>query len=282
MPALVPDLLPSRAPTPESVSTDDRSYTRLTPPVIPKPINRIGVPPPNHTESSGVAPPISMGLRVDSSELIREPVGANHAPGRHGMNRVISSISKEPIPDYPVKLAKDKFGEKAVGWLLEATRDQFLTRFAALLARWGVRIGHQGTCVPCPEKWRAADTLKLLDLMGSRQFPDVKTSRASYRNSDHTTTLARAAAWFVDWRPRRGVELDNFLGCGDHQKLDASHLCHHKFCLFHVILEPAPINQSRYECLDHAHFLRAEGHEVPECCTKHSPPCLMQVSSSPV
>lgn len=106
------------------------------------------------------------------------------------------------------------------------------------------------------------------------------TGRASqiFRYEDHTTSLARALAWFGNW-PRNGIQLDNFLECGPFRRMDASHLCHSPLCVLpsHIVYESSDDNQSRRCCQERARFLRADGRPVPQHCRQHSPPCLLQV-----
>ncbi|KAL8762038.1 MAG: hypothetical protein Q9184_001885 [Pyrenodesmia sp. 2 TL-2023] len=72
------------------------------------------------------------------------------------------------------------------------------------------------------------------------------------------------------------VQLDNFLGCGPYQPMDASHLCHQDHCIVHVTYEAADINQDRKLCAERARNARKEGADIPRSCSRHSPPCLLQ------
>lgn len=134
--------------------------------------------------------------------------------------------------------------------------------YRSLLAQWGVKPGHQGTCVLLPEDWRSAAPLDLMALFSFENRPFAGDRRAWYKHADHGTTMVRALSWFSKW-PRTGLELDNFLGCGPYKPMDASHLCHHEHCILHVVYEPADINQSRKDCWRRARFLRQEGRPVP-------------------
>lgn len=104
----------------------------------------------------------------------------------------------------------------------------------------------------------------------------VQSPRAWYSYRDHATTLVRAKAWYNASWPRSGIELDNFLGYGPYKAMDASHLCHHRHCILHVVYEPAHINADRNDCFTRARFLRAEGRPIDRHCRNHNPPCLMQ------
>ena len=111
-----------------------------------------------------------------------------------------------------------------------------------------------GTCVLVPEDWRLADPVEIYRFVKGKErgFPSHEAARAWFSYSDHGTSLARAAAWFQRW-PRAGVELDNFLGSGPFQSMDASHLCHHPFCIIHITYEgaaPWTVDEVVYACRD--------------------------------
>ena len=187
---------------------------------------------------------------------------------------------KAPIPQYDVKLSQKEPQQFAVEWLLNVGKQVFEKKYALLLSRWGVKPGFQGTCILCPEDWVSANPMDLFDCLDEGNFPSALRPRAWYSYASHGTTLARALAWFSKW-PRRGIELDNFLGYGPFQEIDASHLCHHGHCLVHLVLEGAQVNQSRHECKDLAVSARRMGREPPRLCSKHDPPCLLQVRPEP-
>lgn len=61
--------------------------------------------------------------------------------------------------------------------------------------------------------------------------------------------------------------------------MDASHTCHHDYCLIHVTYKAADVNMSRQDCCREARRLRQQNAaDVPEHCfiSKHDPLCLMQ------
>jgi hypothetical protein len=53
-------------------------------------------------------------------------------------------------------------------------------------------------------------------------------------------------------------------------------ICHHHLCSIHLIFEDPEVNEDRKKCHCRAKFLRQENLPVPEHCTEHNPPCLMQ------
>ncbi|KAL9042298.1 MAG: hypothetical protein Q9180_000694 [Flavoplaca navasiana] len=169
------------------------------------------------------------------------------------------------IPDQP----------KALGWLYRSAQDHFFADYLALLAAWGVTARYRGTCVLVPEAWRFANPLHLMALFSVDSVPPPGSPRAWFSHADHATSLARAKLWF-DKPNRKGGDLDIFLGYPHLPAMDASHLCHQEHCIVHLVYEPADVNQSRNDCLKRAKFLRSQRLPVPEECTAHDPPCMMQ------
>ena len=186
--------------------------------------------------------------------------------------------SRDVMPVYEVKQSKKTPGQqRGLQWLTVSARDQFRSAHDALLGAWGVTSKHTGTCVLCPEDWRFADPLNVMDLFSKQNRPSHRLPRAWYTHSDYATTMSRAVAWFSSW-PRTGGELDNFLGAGPYKPMHGSHLCHHDHCIIHLTYERGDINEDRKVCHRRARFLRQERRDVPEHCRRHKPPCLMQVS----
>ncbi len=192
--------------------------------------------------------------------------------------RCIEAIRNPPVPRYLVKRSKKfRSQQRGLDWLTGAAQRKFDETYKTLLALWGVKPTHKGTCVLCPEDWKFLDPIDLMALFTTDNCPSLKAARAWYSYSDHATTLARSKAWFSQW-PRSGVELDNLLGSGPYKPMDASHLCHQGHCIIHVVYEGADTNQDRESCRKEARFLRQDGRPVPESCAVHNPPCMMQVS----
>lgn len=185
------------------------------------------------------------------------------------------------MPTYVVKRSRKHLGQQqALDWLKAYGKDRFDEKLAALLSQWGVKETHEGTCVLCPQAWSSLEPIHIMDLFDADKCPAAGSGRLTYQYSDHATAFVRAKVWFQDghW-PRKGVELDNFLGAGPFKPMDASHLCHHDDCIIHATYEPAYINHDRRNCSIEAQSLRQQGLSVAERCDKHDPPCLMQVSS---
>ena len=191
--------------------------------------------------------------------------------------RTIDADRKADVPTYRVKRSKKTPGQqRGLDWLSAAGKDHFDNTLEVLLAQWGVKAGHRGTCVLLPEDWKALEPVDLMAIFQNHELPSG-SGRAWYSYSDHATSLGRAAAWFGSW-PHKAADLDQFLNCGPYKPKDGSHLCHHEHCIVHLVYESAAKNQERWNCREEARFLRRDDIEVPEHCTKHSPPCLMQVS----
>lgn len=226
----------------------------------------------NHTATATeIVNPSIDSLEFESPAFKRRRVS-------NGLGRVIDARVRNSIPEYMMKSSK-KVPEQQRGldWLKFSSKNKFDETYKRLLAGWGVKPNHKGTCVLLAEDWKALEPVKHMEMLESHGHPSSGAGRAWYSQSDHATTLARALAWFGVW-PRKGIELDNFLGCGPFQPKDASHLCHHEHCIIHLVYESAATNQDRNECCHEARFLRQEGKDIPEHCARHSPPCLMQVS----
>ena len=201
-------------------------------------------------------------------------------PAVPGYDRIVKGYEREPIPVYDIKRSRVvPSQERGIYWLTTAGKERFENKRAVLLDKWGVKRAHTGTCVLCPEDWNPLKPTRIMELFNNERCPPAGSARLTYQYSDHQVKFARAAAWFEDrtW-PRRGVDLDIFLGDGPYKPMDASHLCHHDDCIIHITYEPANVNQDRKRCRLRAQQMRQRGENVPEKCGEHNPPCLMQVS----
>ena len=194
--------------------------------------------------------------------------------------RCFEALRKDHMPIYEVKMSKRMRDQhRGLDWRTKIAQTTFTKSYESLLARWGVKSGHKGTCVLVPEDWKSLDPLDVMALFNRENLPSESSARAWYSYSDHGTSLARALAWFSRW-PRTGLEHDNFMGSGPFKPMEASHLCHHGLCILHLHYESADVNQDREECRKEARRLRQDGAMVPTGCVNHHPPCLMQVCLS--
>ena len=195
-------------------------------------------------------------------------------------SRPLQALTSETLPSYPVKRSK-KIPEqqRGIDWLKKEAKIKFGDFYRDLLARWGVAVGHTGTCVLVPEAYKGLEPLEVMEAVtqDKEKYAAPGTPRAFFSMYDHATTVVRALAWFSEW-PRTGVQLDNFIGCGKFTPMDASHTCHHDHCIVHITYEAADKNTKREDCRREARALRQQNAaDVPEHCSKHQPPCLMQV-----
>lgn len=182
------------------------------------------------------------------------------------------------LPSYDIRVCKKAAQIKALPWLHQPAKIKYDETYRHLLAPWWLSLRHTGTCLLLPQDWRFSDPLDLMALFAPDNCPSRNAARLWYSHANYGTTLARAKVWF-DQLYRTGLDLDIFIGCSEYKPMDASHLCHHGHCVIHVIYESADINQDRQNCCRRARFLRAEGRAVPNHCTLHEPPCMMQVRS---
>ena len=119
--------------------------------------------------------------------------------------RTIDARLKTAVPTYLVKRSKKTPGQqRGIGWLTNAGKAHFEGTLETLLAQWGVKPSHHGTCVLLPEDWKAMDPIDLMTVFRDYQPPASGSNRAWYTYSDHATALARARAWYRRW-PRTGV-----------------------------------------------------------------------------
>ena len=222
---------------------------------------------------------------VSDSEVDSDPIvattGRKRKLSHSNASRPLQASNSDMLPSYPVKRSK-KFADqqRGIDWLKTEAKTKFEHFYRTLLARWGVAPGYTGTCVLVPEAYRALEPLEIMGtiIQDQEKYAVPGTPRSFFSMYDHATTMVRALAWFSEW-PRTGVQLDNFIGCGKFAPMDASHTCHHDHCIIHITYEAADVNVSREDCCREARALRQQNAaDVPEHCSKHQPPCLMQVS----
>lgn len=207
--------------------------------------------------------------------------GRKRRLGHSMASRSLQASVKDVVPSYPVKESKKFPGQlRGIDWLKKEAMVKFQNFYQGLLTQWGVAPGYTGTCVLVPEAYRPLEPLDIMAkiIQDEESYARPGTPRAFFAMYDHGTTVARALAWFSEW-PRKGAHLDNFIGSGEYAPMDASHTCHHDHCLIHITYEAADVNVSREDCCREARRLRRQNAaDVPEHCSAHQPPCLMQVS----
>ena len=188
---------------------------------------------------------------------------------------------RHPVPIYNFKQSRKIRGqeERAVDWLRAKAKLRFESFYEALLAPWGVKPGHTGTCVLIPEAYKSLKPEDITADLRREKYPRRGQPCAFFSMYGHGTSVVRALAWFGQW-PRNGIQLDNFIQCGPFEPMDAAQTCHHDHCVVHVTYDSVGNKQSREYCCSEARRMRREGQEVPEHCPFHQPPCLMQVRDS--
>ena len=257
--------------TPQSpVPGANRTATRMTPD-SPSLVQGPGV-----VSDSDVAldlPSQSASVTVAATERKRKLSYGN-------ASRPLQALTSDLLPSYPAKRSKKvREQQRGIDWLKREAMLKFGDFYRELLARWGVAVGHTGTCVLVPEAYKALEPVEVMQTItqGEEKYAPPGGPRAFFSMYDHGTTVVRALAWFSEW-PRTGVQLDNFIGCGNFTPMDASHTCHHDHCIVHITYETADKNTKREDCRREARALRQENAaDVPEHCSRHQPPCLMQV-----
>ncbi|KAL8883026.1 MAG: hypothetical protein Q9198_000064 [Flavoplaca austrocitrina] len=171
-------------------------------------------------------------------------------------DRVVKARDRNPVPDYEVKMSKNKKEIKCASWLLEPSKKNHDQERAMYFRRWGVQPDHHASCILICEDWRLLYPSDLKDSFSADSCPSTELSRCSYRYDGFSTTLPRATAWYSKW-PRRGIELDNLNGTDYYKLMDASHLCHQEHCIVHITYEGADTNQDRKQCHEQARWMRA-------------------------
>lgn len=224
---------------------------------------------------------ISIDRRLQEFEADQETsqkaINRNGKRPQLGYDRLANARRRQSIPDYEVKQSKKTTGrQKRLAWLERQGKAKFEAHFASILVPWGVKDMHKGTCVLLPEDWKSLDPILLSNLFTPERCPLAGSGRFSYRYPDHVKGFARAVARYQTW-PRRADDVGQFLGSAAYKDKDTSHTCHQEFCLIHITYEGADINHDRKLCCERDKFLRAEGRPIPENCTRHNPPCSIQV-----
>lgn len=197
---------------------------------------------------------------------------------RSGLQQATAPEERRPaLPQYEPRMSKTVAGQpRALDWLTEEGKVKFTEVEDAIHSQWGRSNHYRSTCLLLCEDWRHSDPLDLMALFSPDNMPPVGSPRAKYSYKDHGVAFTRAKVWFESVNRTAG-NLDVYLNTGPFKPMDASHLCHQEHCIIHVVYEPAHINHDRSQCCSRAKFLRSEGKDVPELCSIHLPPCLMQV-----
>ncbi len=77
--------------------------------------------------------------------------------------RTIGADRKADVPTYRVKRSKKTPGQqRGLDWLSASGKAHFDDTLEVLLAQWGVKARHRGTCVLLPEDWKALEPVELM------------------------------------------------------------------------------------------------------------------------
>lgn len=209
-----------------------------------------------------------------------------------------------PVFNYKIRQSKTSNQQKGIHWLTEDAYKVFKNNLEHRLNSWGLSADGRGTCILVPAEWANVRPQEIMDDFRMDSWPndEAHTKRLASRPdpllingtdcaqwlhiADHTATWARACGWFSAWpdHPRRGIDLDQFVAGprGVFPEMHGSHLCHHGLCIQpgHIVYEDRITNLSRNSCHTAAKTMRGYHNSVPEHCSKHDPPCLLQVSAA--
>ena len=81
------------------------------------------------------------------------------------MGRTIDAELKAAVPAYLVKQSKKTpKQQRGLDWLTVAGKAHFDGTLETLLAQWGVKAHHRGTCVLLPKDWKVLDLTDLMNI----------------------------------------------------------------------------------------------------------------------
>jgi hypothetical protein len=176
--------------------------------------------------------------------------------------------------------------------------DQMKKDCTSYLNIWGLVAGHTETCVLIPPKhdktWNPRHVVE--DMLANpelfkKQIGTNEVGRMiacvdyyNNRNSRYRAGMVftRALAW-IRWcedNPSLTVaEKEAQLTFIPRHSRHSSHRCGQPTCIVHLIFESWMENKSRDFCKADAEGLRRSARRVPEFCSKHNPPCYMQLQA---
>lgn len=110
--------------------------------------------------------------------------------------RTVDARLTTAVPTYLVKRSeKTPEQQRGLEWLSASGKAHFDDNHEMLLAQWGVKTGHRGTCVLLPENWKALDPIDLMTTFQNYKTPSGGSSRAWYsysvRSCDHFGSSCR-------------------------------------------------------------------------------------------
>lgn len=169
---------------------------------------------------------IISAVRNDSSNFTtsdtarRAGQGQIPGPGREAGFRFGRGVYQQPVPSYIVKRSRPApLQQCALSWLSQKTKARVDRTINRLMRLWGASPDYTASCILVPAKWKSRNPAQVLDKLTIQDFTAINSTRLELKADDHQTSFARAAAWFSDWGPRRGVDLDNFLEAGPFRRM---------------------------------------------------------------
>lgn len=169
----------------------------------------------------------------DNNSAIATGATARHAgrgeipwAGRDAGFRLGRGIYRQPMPSYIVKRSRPApLQQCALSWLSQKTKARVDRTISRLMRSWGAPPDYTASCILVPAKWKSRNPAQVLNELNMQDFAAINSTRLELKADDHQTSFARAAAWFSDWGPKRGVDLDNFLEAGPFQRMVSSAPC---------------------------------------------------------
>ncbi|KAL8876787.1 MAG: hypothetical protein Q9198_005080 [Flavoplaca austrocitrina] len=255
----------SSDPISNSDSNSDKDYIPQSSDIISKtsktPAWATSVPLPGKASSKIVGSTASSQdlLGDDDQHVLDEntrhpPLGQSLVVGSSGI------VSEEP---------------KVIDWSDAGAKRTFERTLKELMENWGgVALAHRGTCVFAFQNRSPPDLIDPLDPQSLEIMPLV------YYIGDYKTTFAEAAARFGSEVGRyRGEEGGGLVGRKQHGLIEASYPCSHSHCMIHMVYELVSIKKNRESCFIKAQQARFRNSPIPELCSQHNPPCLLQHAS---
>jgi hypothetical protein len=131
---------------------------------------------PRPLDTGSTTGPSHESLRAGPKNAIVNVAGVPRSPWEERRDktrkRLRESIEKETLLGYEVKRSKKwPLQQKAIGWITQAGKEHFDEYFTKLLARWGVKKTHQGTCILCPAAFASLDPLTLAGMFNAENCP---------------------------------------------------------------------------------------------------------------
>lgn len=135
----------------------------------------------NFNTESGLRSPASPSAATSHASCTQCGTGRKRKRSFHN-DRIIRARQFPRAPTYEVKQSQVTPGQqKAILWLSQSGKRDLDEVKANFLGRWGgVKPTYQGTCVLCPEAFRAVAPSSLVHLTDLKQFPSRDSDRLTF------------------------------------------------------------------------------------------------------